>query len=222
MPATGRQEHRPAAVAPLYAGLVVLAACTACAAATPPGGTATLAPAVVAQTATSTAAARAAPTTVDPWAVPATITPAYLDRVLAALDHIDGNAFRDARAHDAITPRFVELEEAIRSGTHELALEEEMISSEVRLRRPNIRAVPGDRVMTVQTLLPAPPPCVLAAVAVDFSPRTVGPPQAYPQWYAALAPDVGTSINPTHWSLVDDGFETDGGAPSPARACAIE
>ncbi len=73
---------------PLCAGLVVLAACSS---GTKPGGTATVPTA--APTTTTTAAA-------DPWAVPATITPAYLDRVLAELDHIDGNAKRDARARE--------------------------------------------------------------------------------------------------------------------------
>jgi hypothetical protein len=157
----------------------------------------------------------------DKWAVPTTVTPAHLDRVLAELDHIDGDAFRDARAHNAITPRFIQLEKSIRAGPHELQLQEKGIQQEVQIGWNNIKPVPGDRVMTVETILPAPSPCVLAAVAIDFSPRTVGVPLQYPQWYAAFVPAVPTTTNPTPWALADDGFETDSGAPAPTRACAV-
>jgi len=213
--ASGRQEPFRAAIGPLCAGLAVLAACSP---ATKGGGTATVAP--TASTPAPTTVAPTTSTTADAWAVPSTITPAYLDRVLAELDHIDGDAFRDARAHNAVTPRFVELEQAIRAGPHELQLQEKGIQQEVQIGWTNIKPVPGDRVMTVENILPAPLPCVLAAVAIDFTPATVGPPLHYPQWYAALVPAAVSDRNPTHWSLVDDGFETDGGAPPPERACA--
>ncbi len=123
--------------------------------------------------------ATSAPTTTaaaDPWAVPSTITPAYLDRVLAELDHIDGEAFRDARAHNAITARFIQLEQAIRAGQFNLHFEETAISQEVAIRWVNIKADPGDRRITIKSILASPQPCVLAAVDIDFTARTVGRP----------------------------------------------
>ena len=61
-------------------------------------------------------------TTVDPWAVPAAITAAYVNRVLAELNHIDGDAIRSARAANALTPKFNELEMSIRATPQELQL----------------------------------------------------------------------------------------------------
>jgi len=197
-------------------GLAVLAACST---STKSGGTATVAPS--APTTAPTTAIPTTSTTADAWAVPATITPEYLNRVLAELDHIDGDAFRDARAHNAVTPRFIELEQAIRAGTHELDFQEREITQEIEKGWSKIRQVPGDRVITVEHILTAPAHCVLAAVAIDFSGVTVGAPLAYPQWYAALVPSDPSTINPTHWAFADDGFEPNGGAPTPEAACAV-
>jgi hypothetical protein len=190
-------------MAPLCAGLVVLAACSS---GTRPGGTATV-----------PAAAATASTTTDPWAVPSTITPAYLDRVLAELNHIDGNAFRDARAHNAVTATYVADERAIRAGAHELQLREDAIAKEVSIDWSGIADVPGDRKMTVTSILSSPETCIVAAVDIDLSGVTVGTPQKYPPWFVALVHATG---NTTHWALADDGFEQGGGTPSPSHACA--
>ena len=201
----GSKEPLRAAVGPICAGLAVLAACSP---ATRPGGTATV------PTAAPTSAAT---TTTDPWAVPSTITPAYLDRVLVELNHIDGDAFRDARAHNAVTPTFVRLEQSIRAGPHEMTLESAEITKEVDIAWVGIKAVPGDRIMRVESVLLAPAPCVLASVVIDLSGVTIGPPPSYPPWYIALVPE---DANPTHWALADDGFESGGGSPVPEHACA--
>jgi hypothetical protein len=217
VPGCGRQEPFRAAIGPLCAGLAVVAACST---ATKSGGTATVPPTT--PTSSPTTALPATAATTDPWAVPSTITPAYLDRVLAELDHIDGEAFRDARAHNAVTPRFIELERAIRAGDYNLRFEETAIKQEAGIGWSNIKAVPGDRKMTVESILSAPAACILAAVDIDFSPRTVGEPQHYPQWYVALVPSTANTFNPTHWSFADDGFEAHGSAPQPAHACATD
>jgi hypothetical protein len=192
---------------PLCAGLVVLAACSS---GTKEGGAATV----------PSAAAATTTTTSDPWAVPSTITPAYLDRVLAELNHIDGNAFRDARAHNAVTPTFITLERAIRAGAHELDFQTQEVRQEIAIGWKGIKDVPGDRRMTVTTSLPATPPCELSAVAVDFRAVTSGQPLSYPPWYVALVPATPSAENPTHWSLADDGFVQGGGQPVAGQACA--
>jgi hypothetical protein len=194
---------------PLCAGLVVLAACSS---GTKGSGTATVPPA-----APTTASA-----TTDPWAVPSTITAPYLDRVLAELNHIDGNAFRDARAHNAVTPTYLADERAIRAGAHELQVSEELINEDITMHWTDVRPVPGDRSMAVTSILSAPDPCILAAVNVDFSSITVGAPQTYPPWYVALVPTPMSGTNSTHWVLADDGFEPGGGPPSSSHACATD
>ena len=194
---------------PLCVGLVVLAACSS---GSKPGGSASV---------PAAAATAASTTTADPWAVPSTITPAYLDRVLAELNHIDGNAFRDARAHNAVTPTYLADERTIRAGPHEVQLREDLVNKDISIHWSGVAAVPGDREMTVISVLSAPRPCVFAEVNVDFSPITVGPPQTYPPWYIALIPMAANNMNATHWALADDGFELGGGPPSPTHACAI-
>ena len=208
MPGCGRPDSFRAAVGPICAGLAVLAACSP---GTKPGGTATL------QTAPPSTAAT---TTTDPWAVPATITPAYLDRVLAELDHIDGDAKRDARKANSITPLFTQLEEAIRAGPADLVLVTRDWEANITDGFANIRTVPGDRKTEVLQILQAPPPCVLAAVSVDFSAVTAGPSRAYPPWFVALIPTSPSVLNPTGWQFADDGFEPGGVGPDPKRACA--
>ena len=211
--------------------LVALALASAlasgCSSASPkPGGTATLASGSAGSTTTTTTTTSttsgqgATTTTTDPWAVPATITPAYVDRVLAELNHIDGNAFRSARQADSVTPTFLQLEAAIRAGAHELQFQVKLAQQQVAQSFRGIRAVPGDRLMIATSLLPAPPMCVLASVNVSFGSITIGAPIKYPPWYVALVSSPSTATNPTHWRLADDGFEPGGGAPTPSFACA--
>ena len=209
VPGVGRPEPIRAAMGPLCVGLVVLAACSS---GSKPGGSASV---------PAAAATAASTTTADPWAVPSTITPAYLDRVLAKLNHIDGEAFRDARAHNAVTPTYITDEESIRASPNEVQLREDLVNKDVAIHWAGVTNVPGDRRMTVMSILTAPRPCVLAAVSVDFAPITVGAPQKYPPWYVALVPRTSSDVNSTHWALADDGFEPGGGAPTPGHACAV-
>jgi hypothetical protein len=202
----GRPEPIRAAMGPLCAGLVVLAACSS---GTKEGGTATL----------PSAAAATTTTTSDPWAVPSTITPAYVDRVLAELNHIDGNAFRDARAHNAVTPTYLADERAIRADDGEVALQEADLNKYIASRFAEVKPDPGDIMMTVTKILSAPPPCIFGAVAVNFSAVT-STPITYPPWFVALVPLAADALNPTHWALADDGFQTNGRAPDPVTACA--
>jgi hypothetical protein len=169
-------------------------------------------PAAAATTASTT-------TTADPWAVPSTITAPYLDRVLAELNHIDGNAFRDARAHNAVTPTYVADERAIRADDAEVALQEADLGKYVASGFAAIRSNPGDIAMTVVRMLPAPAPCVIGAVSVDFSAVTSSP-ISYPPWFIALVPRAPDAANPTHWALADDGFQSDGASLNAATACA--
>jgi len=158
-------------------------------------------------------------TTADPWAVPAVIDATYLNRVLAELDHVDGDAHRDARLMSAVTPRYLELERSIRADDAEVALGTKVLQSDIQQHWFNVRQVPGDRHMRVRAIIPASPPCVFASVEMDLNDFTVKP-VTYPPWSIALLPAPPSTTNPTHWVLVQDGFELDGSIPSATRACA--
>lgn len=185
------------------AGGIILAACSK---GTQAGGTATV--------------PTAAPTTGDPWAVPATITPDYLNKVLAKLNQIDGDAFRDARATNAVSAVFLTDERAIRANDSEVQLEAKDLQANIDKRFNGIKPTPGDRRMDVTAIVTAPSPCVMARVNIDLTALTTGPPLQYPQWYVALVPHDASTLNPTHWVFADDGFEPGGGAPDPHHACA--
>jgi len=145
--------------------------------------------------------------------MPATIDAAYVDRVLAYLDHLQGEALRSVRAANAITPKFTEIETAIRADGHELRLATDLQAANISKGWPNIRALPGERRTVVTTLLKWSRGCVVAAVSVDFSALTIGRQTQYPQWYIGLVPTLPTLINPTHWAISNDGYEPGGGTP---------
>jgi len=156
-------------------------------------------------------------TTADPWAVPATITPGYLDRVLAVFDHLEGEADRDARANNPITPRFLELERSFRSSEAEVQTNVQVWQHSIQVGFANTVAVPGDPKDTVTQLLTTQAGCVVAAVTHDLSAQAKSPP-AFPPWYVAAIPGAANALNPTHWVLADDGYRA-AGPPSPQEAC---
>ena len=174
----------------------------ACSKSTSAGGTATL--------------PTAPPTTADPWAVPATITPDYVNRVLASLDHDEGQALRLARHDNALGPEFMAIEKSIRPSGHELQIEVDLETKSIAAGWPNTKLVPGDRRSTVQRLIKADHACIEAATAEDYSAVTAGTPSPYPQWYVGLIPSPVTGSNPTHWAYSYDGYESTGIVPSSA------
>jgi hypothetical protein len=160
----------------------------------------------------------APPTTADPWAVPAVITVPYVNRVLAELNHIDGNAVRSARAANAITPEFMTLEKSINATQASYEATLELWQRSVSQNWKDISETPGDVISTVLKLLDTSPSCVVASVREDFSPEGPGGVGVYPNWWIALLP---STTNVTHWAYVFDGFEsspTPGGVP--INACA--
>ncbi len=98
--ATLTEVHRTAQKGAVVALLLLL--CAACSS----GGTHSTAR-------TADATVPASTTTTDPYAVPATIDIAYLNRVFAALEKINGDATRLIVAHHAITPDAAKLLSAI-------------------------------------------------------------------------------------------------------------
>ncbi len=153
------------------------------------------------------------PTTGDPWAVPSTIDAAYIDRVLAFLDHMQGEALRSVRQSNSLTSRYQTIEAAIRADAHEIRLQDALQRQNIAAGWPNISAVPGDRYSQVQRILQSGPTCIVAAVNEDFSRLTVAKPVPYPQWYVGLLHSDQSMVNPTHWAISYDGYESAGGVP---------
>ena len=140
----------------------------------------------------------------DPaFAVPSTIDEAYVTRVLAELDRVQGDVVRGIvergsfAQSDLVPLRAVFLDPELRAQAEGFA---GLVESLDRVRRP-----PGDNPTTVVRLLTARPDCIYAETIVDVSPTVVDPPEPVTT-YVALRPNRPGSDperhNPTPYSIV--------------------
>ena len=147
-------------------------------------------------------------TTTDPFAVPDVITLEYLDRVLAELDRIDGEATRKIVAAKALTPEAIALIESIYTEP-ELATRLAIMRTHLEKVLANLKGDPKARETNATELISAGPECVFLRATRDFSRSAVIPPP--PQTtYIALAP---TTSNRTGWTIAFDSFNEDSSRP---------
>lgn len=183
---------------PLWlAGIVLLVG--ACA----PG--ATNEPQTTVPTAPPTTATTAA---IDPFAVPAVIDAGYVNRVLAALDRVEGDLVRSLVERNVIDAT---ARTRLRAIYNDPQFEEEFTSlvklfgsGTTEFKRP-----PGDRHTTVTEIVAASRSCVLAKVARDYSEvvNTPRPPEPDKVRIVTLKPTQASSdptgLNPTPWSVTN-------------------
>jgi len=182
---------------PLALGAALLAAASACSTGHHPPAAAPPA----AATATSTATTAGAP---DPYAVPPTITPAYVDKVFAALNHVDGEASRELLIHHQLTPRFRALVRAIYNDplySVELGIASESLGGAI----PRLRLPLGDVQTTVVRIVASSPRCVFVETTSDFAAVLVDPGPPARSEYFRLSPTQASAnpnaLNPTPWSM---------------------
>ena len=157
-------------------------------------------------------------TTTDPFAVPDPIDAAYVERVVAELDHLYGDAAREVAREQALTPRFETILRAIYGDDEELELARKIWLDEEAAGFVHLAREPGDPKTTAIQLLLATSECVIAAVDRDLS--AVASEQRNPpstQLYVVLVPlraeHDPKDINSTGWALGFEGFKADGSAP---------
>lgn len=157
-------------------------------------------------------------TTVVDYAVPAEIDAAYVEKVMAALDRVYGDAIRTLAAERQITQEFLSRLAAIYTPA-EFEFAQGVWVRDVANGLPGLLPTPGDPKTTVQTLGSASATCVVAAVTRSFAATRETPDRATPQWYVALVPREpgGLRHNPTPWLISFDGFK-DGGQ-QPEKPC---
>lgn len=168
-------------------------------------------------TAASTTATTTSTTTVGIATIPAVIDEPYLNRVLAALDEVDGMATRVIVAHKELVPEAAEILNAIYSD-HEFTEQVDVWLNTLG-RDPQlsgIRSDPGPRQTTVERLIVSSPRCVWLAVRRDYSATAAASTRASTE-YVSLRPK-GASNDPTHrnptaWMIHVDGFNEDGSEP---------
>jgi len=203
----GGCRHGLAAV--MAAAVVVGMATGACGASSPRATTSATVPATVAST---------NPT--DPYAVPATIDAAYLNRVFAALDHVEGDASRIIVAKRALVPDAAERLSAI-YGSDQFTLQTNAWLDLVDRGLAGFRDPVGDRRTTATRILSLSTACIFVATSRDYSAVDASPPPPKVEFVSLRPADVAkdpSDLNPTPWIISWQGFNRDG--TEPPNKCA--
>jgi hypothetical protein len=155
-------------------------------------------------------------TTTNPYALPAVIDEAYVNRVLAGLDQAAGDFGRLVISTKSLLPETIDRLNALYIGEH-LQFQLDLIAIELRTGFPNYRQPAGDRITTVTDLIYASPVCIFAKVLRDYSKVSVKVfDETTTQWVELLPADMTTryaAYNPTGWVFAYDGFQSDRSAP---------
>ena len=195
--------------------VIAAAACSSGGGEGPPTASAPAAPAPTAAPTTavslagssSTTAAPVATTTTDPFGVPDVIDETYVNRVLAELNRIYGDAVRLVYEAGEVTDEAMELVSSMSADFGEIVLITELSGTPENANL--LREPPGDIVQTVEQLKSVSSDCVFAVVATDNAALVLNPFALEPSFLTLSR----TTENLTGWALVDSAVEVDGGEP---------
>ncbi len=167
---------------------------------------------------TATVATEAPTTaTTNPYAVPPVIDAAYVNRVLAGLDAITGDAVRLVYHGRSIPTEALDRLRAVYANQSVLQFIIDGLQLDVSSGFKNYRHDVGNRLSMVSQLITLRPDCIFAQVQRDFSAISTDTSAVVnPQWVALTPLDPARDsqgYNPTLWSLTYDGFTRDRTAP---------
>lgn len=141
---------------------------------------------------------------------------ATVDRILAGLDGVMGDAQRTLMRDRRITPEVTDRLRAIYVGP-ELLNQIDAFRADVGNGLVGIKDPPGNRVTTVSRLITVSPICIFVEVSRDYSPVTAGAAPRPSKLYVVLVTkeesDDPGRLNPTPWAMLYDGIQTDGSQP---------
>lgn len=172
----------------------------------------------------ATVATEPAPTTTtDPYAVPAVIDTAYVNRVLAGLDAAMGDVLRLIVRTRTIPPEAYDRLRALYPDDERLQRSIDSFQRDLRQNFSGYRADPGDKTSTVTQLITATRACIFTRVARDYSNVGTSPlPALDVQWIGLKPLDTNrdpSGYNPTKWVFVYEGFPPDRSeAPNPCAS----
>lgn len=158
----------------------------------------------------------------DPYAIPEVIDEAYVNRVLAALDQIDGDSLRDVVSKGAVSFESFERIRAIYNDP-EYDQQSDGLRDLVKEDLGRFKSPPGNRKTVVFRLPHVSPTCIVTNVRADFSEVVVSPPTTAPDEFQLLIlertqPGADPKrFNPTSWSIVHD--EVLRGGQGEGRGC---
>jgi hypothetical protein len=152
----------------------------------------------------------------DPYAVPAVIDEAYVNRVLAALDQAVGDVVRIVVSTKTLSPEAIERLQALYVGDA-LQLEFQIFQADLFNDLAGYEPSPGNVRTRVTKLITVRPACIFAQVSRDFSEVSIAPdPRLTTQWVELipLTPSADPSDhNVTPWMFAYDGFQRDFSQP---------
>ena len=156
----------------------------------------------------------------DPYAVPAVIDEAYVNRVLAGLDQASGDVTRLVVGARTIPPEAIERLRSIYVGDF-LQVRLDSFQGDLLADFKGYKDNPGNRRTTVARIIVATPACIFAQVNRDISDVSLNPdPRLSTQWVGLVLIDPSTDpldYNPTPWGFKVDGLQRD--YSQPANPC---
>lgn len=162
-------------------------------------------------------------TTTNPYAVPATIDAAYVNRVLEALDAALGDVYRLVIRTRDVSPEVIDRLNAIYLNRDDVNLELQAIQRGMREGFTGFKDPVGNPKSTVTELITASPSCIFARFAPDNSAMAVksdGP--SAPEWVGLQPADPARDpnhYNGTPWMIATEGLLFPNGSPPP-NPCA--
>jgi hypothetical protein len=141
---------------------------------------------------------------------------ATVDRILAGLDAVMGDAQRLLVRDRRITPEVTDRLQAIYVGP-ELLNQIDAFRTDVSNGLAGLKDPPGNRVTTVSRLITLSPICIFVEVTRDYAPLTAGAVPRPASLYVVLVTkeeaDDRRQLNPTPWAMLYDGVQVDGSQP---------
>jgi hypothetical protein len=158
----------------------------------------------------------------NPYAVPQVITVAYVNSVLQALNHVNGNAARSVVSSDSLSAGAIADLRSIYNDplySAELRVFDEGVATNFE----NVLRPPGDRVTVVSVLISATPSCIYIESKSDLTAVEVhATPGAASEYWQLTPKQVGNDpgdLNPTPWALTQNlAFQTSTTAANPCSA----
>lgn len=157
------------------------------------GGTTRLATTTTLEVTTTTSASS--------FAVPAVIDLSYVQRVLEAIYHLDGEAARHAYAVKSADNELKERLDAIYGGPA-LADATQVYERNAAEGFSQFANPPGDAKVSAVTIIQATPTCIVARADLDHGPFFRKPGKPAPQSVIQLGPADILPLNPTGWGVV--------------------
>lgn len=149
-------------------------------------------------------------TTTNPYAVPAVIDAAYVNRVLAGLDAALGDVTRLVVRTRTIPREAYDRLRAIYADSDFLQIAIDGFQLDMQSNFSSYKPLPGDRKSTVTELISARLDCIFAQVRRDYSEVGVKPSADLNVQWIGLKPlnqdGDSKTYNPTSWAYIYDGY----------------